>query len=264
MSSADVLAHSDGDDWDGHWTDFGDANERNPAQEYRRRLTLFLLGRAGQPDRLLDIGSGNGELLAAAARRWPSARLSGLELSPAGVAESAQKVPTARVRVCDLLRETAPLAEEAAWATHAVCSEVLEHVDEPVTLLRNACGWLAPGCRLVVTVPGGPMSAFDRHIGHRRHFSPNDLTGVMRAAGLEASLAAGAGFPFFNLYRGLVIARGERLVTDASREARDTPQAKVIKAAMLAFRPLLSLSLPRSAFGWQTVGVARVPGPSRE
>ncbi len=31
--------------------------------------------------------------------------------------------------------------------------------------------YLAPGCRLVVTVPGGPRSAFDRHIGHRRHFS---------------------------------------------------------------------------------------------
>ena len=76
------------------------------------------------------------------------------------------------VRVRDLLRDPAPDAEWAGWATHAVCSEVLEHVDEPVVLLRNARSWLAPGCRLVVTVPGGPMSAFDRHIGHRRHFSP--------------------------------------------------------------------------------------------
>jgi SAM-dependent methyltransferase len=247
------------DDWDGHWTEYGDANERNPAQDYRRSLCLFLLGRRGAPDRLLDIGSGNGELLVAAAKRWPAARLSGLELSPAGVEETRRKVPGAQVRVCDLITSPEPATGEAGWATHAVCSEVLEHVDDPVKLLRNARSWLAPGCRLVVTVPGGPMSAFDRHIGHRRHFSPGDLGQVLVDAGFETQLLAGAGFPFFNLYRGLVIARGERLVSDAAADARDTPQAKVIAAAMLAFKPLLATSLPRSPLGWQTVGVARLP-----
>ena len=133
---------------------------------------------------------------------------------------------------------------------------MLEHVDDPVLLLRNVRGWLAPGCRLVVTVPGGPMSAFDHHIGHRRHFSPGDLAGMLREAGYHVQLSAGAGFPFFNLYRGLVMARGEALVTDAAADASDTPQAKLIAAAMLAFRPLLAISLPRSPMGWQTVAVA--------
>ena len=168
-------------------------------------------------------------------------------------------MPGAQVRVCDLLTAPQPAAGEVGWATHAVCSEVLEHVDEPVRLLRNARAWLAPGCRLVVTVPGGPMSAFDRHIGHRRHFSPGELGRVLVEAGFETQLLAGAGFPFFNLYRGLVIARGERLVDDAAVESRDTPQARVIAAAMLAFKPLLAVSLPRSPLGWQTVAVARLP-----
>lgn len=247
------------DDWEDHWIEYGDANERNPAQEYRRQLLLFLLGRFEPPGRLLDIGSGNGELLAAARLRWPGAELSGLELSPAGVAESKRKVPDAHVRVCDLLQDPPPDGKRAGWATHAACSEVLEHVDEPVVLLRNARSWLAPGCRVVVTVPGGPMSAFDRHIGHRRHFSPAALGEVMQSAGLEVQLLAGAGFPFFNLYRALVIARGEQLVTDAAAESRDTPPAKLIRAAMASFRPLMSLSLPRSRLGWQTVGVAKEP-----
>jgi len=259
MSASTQTSSVTQDDWDDHWTEFGDANERNPAQRYRRLLALFLLGRYEQPERLLDIGSGSGELLAAAGRRWPSTQLAGLELSAAGVAESARKVPSARVRVCDLLSDPRPAAGEAKWATHAVCSEVLEHVNDPVTLLRNARGWLAPECRVVVTVPGGPMSAFDRHIGHRRHFSPADLGAVMRAAGLDVHLVAGAGFPFFNLYRALVIARGARLVTDAAADARDTPQGRLIMAAMAAFRPLLCLSLPRSRWGWQTVGVAQAP-----
>lgn len=247
------------DDWDGHWTDFSDANERNPAQDYRRHLSLFLVGRSGPPERLLDIGSGNGELLAAASRRWPTVALAGLELSPVAVAESVRKVPAARIRTCDLISDPEPAAGEAQWATHAVCSEVLEHVDDPTLFLRTTRAWLAPGCRLVVTVPGGPMSAFDRHIGHRRHFSPGDLAEVLRGAGLKVQLVAGAGFPFFNLYRGLVIARGERLASDVGNEARDTPQARAIGMVMAAFKPLLAVSLPRFPLGWQTVGVAQVP-----
>jgi SAM-dependent methyltransferase len=255
--TADRTAGEGVDDWDAHWADYGDANERNPAQHYRRQLSLFLVGRLAPPARLLDIGSGNGDLLAAAERRWPAAGLAGLELSPAGVAESRRKVPRAKVDVRDVIRDPKPLAGDARWATHAVCSEVLEHVDDPVTFLRNARGWLAPGCRIVVTVPGGPMSAFDRHIGHRRHFSPHDLEGVLSSAGLQVRLTAGAGFPFFNLYRSLVIARGDRLVQEATAGTEDLP--KVIGAAMTIFRPLLSMSLPRSMWGWQTIGVAQEP-----
>jgi SAM-dependent methyltransferase len=259
MSASTARTRIAPDDWDGHWTEYGDLNERNPAQDYRRSLCMFLIGRRGPPERLLDIGSGNGELLAAAAKRWPAARLAGLELSPAGVEETKRKVPEVRVRVCDLIQSPEPAPGEAGWASHTVCSEVLEHVDDPVKLLRNARAWLEPGCRLVATVPGGPISAFDRHIGHRRHFSPDDLGRALADAGFETQLLAGAGFPFFNLYRGLVIARGERLVADAAVDARDTPQAKAIGAAMLAFKPLLAISLPRSPLGWQTVGVARLP-----
>jgi SAM-dependent methyltransferase len=249
------------DSWDVHWDDFGKANEHNPAQEYRRRLAVWLLERRSSPKRLLDIGCGNGEFLATAAARWPGAELLGLELSDAAVAAARRKVPAARLRVCDLLGEAAPTEDEAGWATHAVCSEVLEHVDDPVRLLRTARQWIAPGGRLVITVPGGPMSAFDRHIGHRQHFSPDDLREVMSAAGLHAALVEGAGFPFFNLYRGLVILRGESLIADARPDSDRSPAGLVVRAGMAAFRPLFFLNLPRSPFGWQSVGIAWEPHP---
>ena len=250
---------ADEDCWDSHWDDFGKANERNPAQDYRRRLVLSLLERRGTPARLLDIGCGNGELLAAAAARWPSAELVGLELSEAAVAAAHRKVPSARVSACDLLGEAAPSEYEARWATHAVCSEVLEHVDDPVALLGSARQWLAPGCRLIITVPGGPMSAFDRHIGHRRHFSPGDLRDVISAAGLQVALVEAAGFPFFNLYRGLVILRGESLIVDAHPDSERSPTGLLVRVGMTAFRPLFLMNLPRSPFGWQTVCIAREP-----
>ena len=107
-----------------HWTDYSGANERNPAQQYRRRLALFLVGRFENPGRLLDIGSGNGDLLADAERRWPAALLAGLELSPAAVAESRRKVPRAKIEERNVVKDPEPEARDAGWATHAVCSEV--------------------------------------------------------------------------------------------------------------------------------------------
>jgi SAM-dependent methyltransferase len=245
------------DDWDRHWDDFSEANERNPAQAYRRRLTLHLLGRRGTPQRLLDVGSGQGDLLAAAARRWPSAALAGVEISAEGVRRARRKVPNADLHVQDL-RDGMPPRRLAGWATHAACSEVLEHVDDPAALLRAAAGWLAPGCRLVVTVPGGPMSGFDHHIGHRRHFSPDDLRDLLRGAGYEVAVSTGAGFPFFNLYRLAVIARGERLVADAVAGSGGAP-SRSLRAAMAAFDVAFRLNLPRTPLGWQTVAVAIAP-----
>jgi SAM-dependent methyltransferase len=247
------------DDWDAHWDAFSPAAVRNPAQEYRRVLALRLLERKGPPDRLLDIGSGQGDFLLAARHRWPHAQLAGIEVSEHGTREARAKVPDADIEVRDLLVLGEPPAPRAAWATHAVCSEVLEHVDDPVRLLEQARAYLAPGSRLVVTVPGGRMSAFDRHIGHRRHFTPASLAQTLTAAGLRVTWTGGAGFPFFNVYRLLVIARGEHLKDDAVSARGGGPEL-AIRIAMAGFRPLFRLNLPQTPWGTQIVAVARNAG----
>lgn len=246
------------DDWDTHWDDYAPVAKYSPAQIYRRSLTLRLLERRhGAPQRLVDFGSGPGDLLDDAARRWPRAELLGLELSASGVEFAKEKVPRAEFIQADLQSEVSADARFAGWATHAACSEVLEHVDDPVALLRNARRYLTPGARLVVTVPGGPMSAFDRHIGHRRHYTPELLRQTFADAGMVSLMVARAGFPFFNLYRWFVIKRGEKVVDDVfAGGGRLSTSAQL---AMLSFRPLLAVSLPRSPWGKQIIGVAVEP-----
>jgi SAM-dependent methyltransferase len=243
------------DDWDRHWAAYAQANRQNPAQAYRRRLVFDLLrtGTATKEQRILDIGSGTGVLAAELRRVFPSADIVGIELSREGVERARIAVPSATFIQRDLLRDADIDPRLRKWATAAVCSEVLEHVDDPESLLRAVVPYLSSGCRLVITVPGGPMSAFDRSIGHRRHFTPASLSALLVQSGFRVERAERAGFPFFNLYRLAVIARGNRLASDLDAGS------STAGAAMSMFDRLFRLNLDRSPFGWQIVAVATRP-----
>jgi trans-aconitate methyltransferase len=252
------VSTSSRDDWDRHWDDYSQCAQDNPALDYRRRVIFSMLAMngAGAGVRLLDIGSGQGDMAAAVLAKFPSAEVLGLELSHSGVEISSKKVPGARFVQRNLLEQIAAPPDQLNWATHAVCSEVIEHVDDPVQLLRSAREYMRPDCLLVVTAPGGPMSSFDKHIGHRKHYRPEEIETLFREAGYVPVRASRAGFPFFNLYRSLVVLRGEKIIDDAV--ARDGKAASLpARMAMAAFSPLFHLNLDSSPWGWQMTGIAR-------
>src|SRR5262245_50642842 len=212
--------------------------------------------RALTPARVVDIGSGQGDLLVALAAELPEAELAGLELSAEGARRGSERVARASVHQHDLLGGEPVPRDLTGWADVAVCSEVLEHVDEPERFLRVAADLLAPGGVLVVTVPGGPRTAFDRHIGHRRHYRKASLEQLLRDSGYEVRRVAGAGFPFFNLYKLVVLALGERLVRQADAEAEPSRGGTW---AMKAFGLVLRPGPNSRRFGWQMVAVAQAP-----
>ena len=250
-----------GDEWDQHWALYGEPAQGNPANNYRHRLIMKLMGHPGAGNTILDIGSGQGELALLLQRAFPGATVRGIEYSAEGVRRAQRAATSAGLSVQftqrDLLQTAPPDPAHRASADYAVCSEVLEHVDDPGLLLRNAAQYLAPGCRIVVTVPGGPRSAFDRHIGHRQHFAPGRLRQVLERAGFDVECVARAGFPFFNLYRLAVIARGRRLIADLERSP--TGGEPGAQGAVLAFFDrAFRLNLRSSPFGWQMVAVGRL------
>lgn len=247
------------DDWDQHWDVYHQSAEENPAQNYRREVIFSLLGIPGKGKgaRILDIGSGQGDMIAEVHAQYPEAELLGVELSQSGVAIAGRKVPSARFVQRDLLQLMELPEGQRSWATHAICSEVIEHIDDPALLLRNARHYMAPDCHLALTAPGGPMSAFDKHIGHRKHWRPEDIERVLRDAGYDPQRVSGVGFPFFNLYRCLVILRGEKLIQDVSASPSGTA-SPVARLAMAVFQRLIRLNLNSSRHGWQMVAQARV------
>jgi hypothetical protein len=150
----------------------------------------------------------------------------------------------------DLLKPSTPDESLEFCATHAICSEVLEHVDEPGLLLRGATDYMGPGCRLVITVPGGPFNAFYTHIGHRRHYGPVALKKLLESCGFDVETCYGVGFPFYNLFRLMLTWRGETLIQDVSG-----PPSFLVRLGAAVFDTLFRLNFGRR--GWQTVAVAR-------
>lgn len=241
--------------WEGHWTSFDAATRMNPAHRYRRALLFGALeAGGGRPLKVLDLGCGQGDFLREARDRFPSAELAGLDFSETGLALARKRVSGAKLLQADFASHRPLPAELNGFATHAVCSEVLEHLDRPELLLENTRPLLSPGGKLLVTVPGGPRSAFDVHIGHRRHFSPRELTALLAGAGYDAETVRGSGFPFFNLYKLVVVLRGRRLVHDIDGGAG---VSRASAAAMAVFDRLFRLNAERTGLGWQTFGVFR-------
>jgi 2-polyprenyl-3-methyl-5-hydroxy-6-metoxy-1,4-benzoquinol methylase len=259
MSSQSRSSH---DDWDAHWDQYAESAGLNPAQRMRHDLIARLLCETadGPTVRLFDLGSGQGDLLQKLHILLPEAKLLGAELSESGVAISRLKVPQATFFVGDIFQPPAALENFDGWATHAVCSEVLEHVDDPASFLRHARKYLAPQAWLIVSVPGGPMSAFDRHIGHRQHFDRQQVRTILEQAGYAVERIYLAGFPFFTLYRLLVIARGKRLAQDVEIQSSGISSA-LASYTMKLFRLLFRFNLRDSPFGWQIVAVARKISP---
>lgn len=249
---------SDSSAWEKHWQEYSESNTLNPAQEYRRRLIFEALELENDKViRLVDIGSGQGEFLTTVNKRYPEAQLLGVELTQSGVEIAKEKVPTAHFTQRDLLKKEEIPEPFRHWATHAVCSEVLEHVDDPKHFIENIKPLLTKDCRLVFTVPGGPMSCFDKHLGHQRHFNTNKLRELFTSADYEITKLRSAGFPFFNIYRLAVIARGEKLIADVSSEKKKKLPITA-KVSMSVFKKLFRANSTNTPWGWQMLAVVRI------
>jgi len=250
----------DRDSWSAYWSAYAESASQNPAQQMRHKLLLSqILSIGGEVALLLDIGSGQGDFLAMVARSGGVRRSVGFELSEVGVSISRVKVPTATFHQVDLFAPPAEVSCLEHQADVVVCSEVIEHVDDPTGFCRRVRSYLKPGGRLLVTVPGGPMSAFDRYIGHRRHYDRTSVRRLLDAAGLEVEAVRLAGFPFFNLYRLAVILLGKRLISSVKSSDDGSGAGTLARLAMALFRVLFRLNLANSALGWQVLAVARRP-----
>jgi 2-polyprenyl-3-methyl-5-hydroxy-6-metoxy-1,4-benzoquinol methylase len=151
--------------------------------------TLDLLeSQLGGPGRLLDVGAGAGLFVAAARqRRW---KATGVELS-----ETAVKFGRDVLGV-DLHAGTAESIAAIEERFDAVTMfDVIEHLYDPVSVLRAARSILRPGGVVMISTPNydalsrwalGADWAILSPLEHLYYFSGRSLTAALRAAGFTA------------------------------------------------------------------------------
>ena len=112
-------------------------------------------------------------------------QVTGFDIMPDAVSHARQR-GIEDVHVLDLAEDW-PLPQKSVRAV--ILLDVLEHLADPVQVLRNAASALEPEGGLIVTVPAYPWlySAWDRHLGHHRRYTANELTTHARQAGLSVA-----------------------------------------------------------------------------
>lgn len=137
--------------------------------------------------RVLEIGAGIGNmtrLLAPGRDLYCASDIDGEHLSRLKARLCHR--PNVRVTRIDLTRgeDFEPLRETVDTV---VCLNVVEHVEDDLSALRNLHRVLAPGGRAVVLVPQGQgiYGELDRVLGHWRRYSEQELRSKMEQAGFQ-------------------------------------------------------------------------------
>lgn len=169
----------------------------NDLDEYFRGFSI------SSDDVVADIGCGEGAASIFCAKR-------GAKVLYADILESAVAEVTDKIRALDvegefipLVCDSDPLLIEDQFATRVICSEVLEHVDDPQRVMSELVRIGRPGSMYLITVPGeagekvqqsfAPPEYFEKP-NHLRIFSRNDFEALVAGAGLTIESYDQSGF----------------------------------------------------------------------
>lgn len=151
-------------------------------------------------DRILEVGCGIGNMTPFFLQ---AERVTCIDVLPESVALLRQQW-AAHPQVTALVADIADhdTVERLGRCRHdtAVCINVLEHIEDDATALRNMYEVLEPGGRLLLFVPAGQylFGHLDQALGHYRRYSLHPLCDLIKAQGfqvVEASYMNVAGMP---------------------------------------------------------------------
>lgn len=153
-------------------------------------------------DVVVDVGCGEGGSLAFCARR--GAHVVAIDHDEAALQRARARIDATTARVKEYHVSVAEhLPVDDGLATRVICTEVLEHVDDPAIVLRELARIGAPGARYLITVPDPVAEGVQQKVAPVAYFSrPNHLRIIPREefarlvgdAGLEIVDVSGYSF----------------------------------------------------------------------
>ncbi len=232
--------------WDVIWNDMADGMQSNPGRNIRHKALLNLIGYG----KVLDFGSGDGQFVIKMIESGIDAV--GWEQSKVGFDNA-----TAAARqkgINGVFFNVKEIKEIKELFDFIIISEVLEHIKFPQLTLQEVSKSLKPDGKIIITVPAGPISKFDKFIGHHRHYTKKSIIGLIENSNLEVVGVTQIGFPIVNIVRIWCLIRGDKLIEDL-RNRRSKNFNPVINLVLKILTPLSHINSP---LGWQLIAVAKL------
>jgi glycosyltransferase involved in cell wall biosynthesis len=175
---------------------------RPPRFLLRLDLVRRLLPRLARHQPALEVGFGAGAMLEELASRG-FGPVVGIDFSAPAVRLAANRLarfpPESRPKI---LRATLDALDPAKARFHSILAfEVLEHLEDDRGFLAQAFGLLAPGGRMLASVPAHQhrFSVVDELVGHVRRYEREQLAARFAEAGFEVEELWCYGYPLANL-----------------------------------------------------------------
>jgi SAM-dependent methyltransferase len=146
------------------------------------------LAKLPAPARILDAGSGKGELCFAMARRWPAATILGVDVE-SDLVRHATQLKAAAMPGSKVAFLTANLPHRFESRFDLVVSiDVLEHIDDDAAFVRGLAENVAPGGTLILHTPATAQRRFmgdfeEQHDHVRDGYERAQLASLLENAG---------------------------------------------------------------------------------
>lgn len=210
-------------------------------------------------DVVVDVGCGDGSNLGFAARQ--GARVVAVDID-ADAIETARGIlaefPTAQFHVATA--EEIPVGD--GEATRIICTEVLEHVDDPAVVVAELARIGAPGAMYLITCPDPLHEEMQSHVApdsyfekpnHIRRIERDELVGLLQDGGLEVLSQETYGF-YWSIWWALFWAADVDLGeshplldgwSSVWRQLLETDRGRLLKDQLDEFLPMSQLVIAR-------------------
>jgi len=233
-------------DYELGWDKWGDMVKYSPAPYHRRRLIMKTL----EPlefSNILDVGCGNGILIELLRKRFPLARIVGVDFSEKVISENQSKYTDCEFYHLDI---SSKVLEDKFDLV--ICSEVIEHIEDYLAALRNLRK-MAQNI-VIVTVPAGRIFPIDKIVGHYRHFTKKTLSDALKASEILPQRIKKWGFPFHTLYKYVINIRPQETMSRFGEQ--DYSASSYLISQFL--RALFFLNSENFVVGNQLIAIGRV------
>ena len=245
----------------------------NLVQQKDSQMSGIFLGEIGQvyegfsieeEDVVLDVGCGDGSLSMFAANQ--KAKVIATDVCPQSVEQTRAKLKRSKAREFEChVSDSNPLPLEDNVATKIICREVLEHVEDPVAVMKELVRVGKPGAQFLVTVPDPRGESIQKKIAppeywappnHVRVFEREQFAELLEQCGLEIEHRHFHGF-YWSMWWVLFWAAGQELGepeqpilhhwTSVWNELINKPDSRHIKDALEEFMPKSQILVARKA-----------------